>query len=135
MTRGNKESANDRRVKHRFAFEREMRYKVMEDYQVVAEGTGRTVDISSGGVAFEAAGIKTGTTVELSISWPVLLGEACLMRLMVVGRVVRAGKSEAACTIDRYEFRTQGKVCRSPASPGWPGVLDKNTKGELAPRP
>jgi hypothetical protein len=105
------ETSNDRRSKHRFALKRELRYKILQSDRIIGNGTGQTVDISSGGVAFEYAGyLKQGALIELSISWPVLLDETCLMRLIICGRVVRAGKRTAACTIDRYEFRTQARA-------------------------
>jgi len=106
---------HDRRSKHRFAIRRELHFKVMERERVVSKGAGRTIDISSVGVAFEGAGkFKPGALVQLSISWPVLLDETCLMQLMIVGRVVRVGKPEVACTIDRYEFRTQARLAPNP---------------------
>jgi len=106
---------NDRRSKHRFAIQRELHFKVMERERVVSKGVGRTVDISSIGVAFEAAGkFKPGALVQLSISWPVLLDETCKMQLMIVGRVVRTGNQDVACTIDRYEFRTQARLAPNP---------------------
>ncbi|PWU03776.1 MAG: hypothetical protein C5B51_18280 [Terriglobia bacterium] len=114
MTMWNEELGLDRRTKHRFALERELRYKVFENDRVVASGVGRTINISSRGVAFECGPVKPGALVELSIGWPVLLGETCLVRLIVMGRVVRAGKYNAACTIDRYDFRTQAKVSPNP---------------------
>ena len=99
---------NDRRSKHRFAIERELRFKVYESDRVVSAGLGRTVDISSAGVAFRLAGrVTQGAQVQLFISWPVLLDETCHMQLFVTGRVVRAASDHAACTIDRYEFRTK----------------------------
>jgi len=106
---------HDRRSKHRFAIQRELHFKVMERERVVSKGVGRTVDISSVGVAFEAAGqFKPGALVQLSISWPVLLDETCKMQLMIVGRVVRTANHDIACTIDHYEFRTQARVAPNP---------------------
>jgi len=138
MIMSNREFGNDRRTKHRFAMQREVRFKVLENDRIVANGTGRTIDISSGGVAFEAPCVKAGALVELSISWPVLLAESCLMRLIVFGRVVRTGKRDAACTIDRYEFRTQGRVCKDPVQAAingplrrWAGTMER----ELRPEP
>ena len=106
---------NDRRSKHRFAIRRELHFKVMERERVVSKGIGHTVDISSVGVAFEAPGkFKPGSPVQLSISWPVLLDETCRMQLMIVGRVVRTGEQNVACTIDHYEFRTQARLAPNP---------------------
>ena len=126
---------NERRSKHRFTLQRELRFKVLENDRIVKSGTSQTIDISSGGVAFEAGCLKDGALVELSISWPVLLDETCLMRLIVFGRVVRAGKRSTACTIDRYEFRTQARVCQpQPAARvtstlrRWAGTVDREMK-------
>ena len=104
-------TGNERRGKSRFAIRRELRFKILEKEQVVSTGNGRTVDLSSQGLAFETASkLSVGQLMELSISWPVLLDETCLMQLVVFGHVVRARRSFVACTIDRYEFRTQRRV-------------------------
>jgi hypothetical protein len=103
----------DRRTKCRFPMQRELRFKMFQNDRLVFTGVGHTVDISSSGVAFEARGVKTGYQVELSIGWPVLLDETCRVRLIVLGRVVRAGQGIAACTLDRYEFRTQSRVTQA----------------------
>jgi PilZ domain len=101
----------DRRGKSRFAIRRDVRFKILEKEQVVSTGNGRTVDLSSQGVAFETASkLAVGELLELSISWPVLLDETCLMQLVVCGHVVRTRRNVVACTIDRYEFRTQRKA-------------------------
>src|ERR1035438_10021792 len=66
---------DDRRSKFRFAMERNVRYKVAEDGVVVAAGSGQTINMCSNGVAFVSEHPLTpGGLVELSISWPVLLG-------------------------------------------------------------
>jgi hypothetical protein len=101
---------NDRRAKHRFAIERELRFKVL-DGESRMTGIGNTLDISSGGVAFETmTKLLPGALMEISISWPVLLDHTCLMRLVVLGRVVRTRRQVVACTVDKYEFRTQARV-------------------------
>ena len=101
----------DRRGKSRFAIRRELRFKILEKEQVVSTGNGCTVNLSSQGVAFETpTTLSVGELLELSISWPVLLDETCLMQLVVFGHVVRTRKNVAACTIDRYEFRTQRRA-------------------------
>jgi hypothetical protein len=102
---------NERRSKLRFGMQREARYKLLEDDRIVASGSGNTINIGSGGVAFTAEHhLKPGAFIELSISWPVLLDETCPMRLIVYGRVLRSGSRKAVCTIDKYEFRTQARA-------------------------
>ena len=108
------EKAFDRRSKRRFAIRREMRYKLLRDQTVVEVGQGETIDIGSGGIAFTTeSDAPAESYVELSISWPVLLDENCAMRLIIFGRVVRSESGRSACTIDKYEFRTQAKALRT----------------------
>jgi len=40
----------------------------------------------------------------------VLLDESCPMRLIVFGRVIRSEGGRSACSIDKYEFRTQARA-------------------------
>src|SRR5258708_14664918 len=78
----------ERRLKHRFAIQREIRYKMTADGAVVASGSGETLNVGSGGVSFATeSSLMVGAFVELSISWPVLLDEICPMRLIVFGRI------------------------------------------------
>lgn len=121
MGSGNyREKDNDRRAKHRFAIERELRFKVLDGERPTTTGIGNTVDISSGGVAFETmTKLLPGTLMELSISWPVLLDDTCLMRLVVLGRVVRTRRQIVACTVDKYEFRTQARAPQNQPLPSF----------------
>jgi hypothetical protein len=109
----------ERRNKRRFPMQREVRFKLFEADRLIMAGTGQTINISSGGVAFETtnkAGIPAapGTLIELSISWPVLLDETCLMRLVTFGHVARTRQQVTVCTVERYEFRTQARACPAP---------------------
>jgi hypothetical protein len=102
---------NDRRTKTRFRIWRELRYKVLSKGNALQSGTGNTVDLSSGGVAFLTdQPLAAGMPVELSISWPALLDAVCPMRLSIVGRILRVDGRRAVCTVDRHEFRTQGML-------------------------
>lgn len=101
---------NERRSKVRFPFERELRYKLLKDNAVVESGVGRTINMSSGGVAFLLDhDLKPGAYIELAISWPVLLENSTPMRLIAFGRVLRSAGHRSVCTIEKYEFRTQAR--------------------------
>src|ERR1035441_3601642 len=101
----------ERRSKTRFPIHRDLRYKLLEDDEVIESGMGETIDMASGGMAFQIEhSLKVGAFVELSISWPVLLDDSCAMRLIVFGRIVRAWGKRSACRVHRYEFRTQARV-------------------------
>jgi hypothetical protein len=121
---------NDRRSKFRFAMERDVRYKLAEDGVVVAAGSGQTIDMCSGGVAFVTEQALTpGGLVELSISWPVLLDETCPMRLIVFGRVLRGTGCRTVCTIDKYEFRTQARTFQASVTTRGEGMLHRWADG------
>jgi hypothetical protein len=111
-----KDLAVERRKKARFPMNRDVRYKVLEGDTIVEFGMGTTLDMGSGGVAFLTEHqLLVGSFIELSISWPVLLEDSCPMRLIVFGRVVRSSGRLTACTVDKYEFRTQARVVRELA--------------------
>jgi hypothetical protein len=66
--------------------------------------------MSSGGLAFRAdQALKTGSFIEVSISWPALLDDSCPMRLVVFGRLLRSENGICACSVNKYEFRTQAR--------------------------
>ena len=80
-------------------------------------GSGKIMDISGGGVQFTTEVMLTsGMTIEISMTWPVLLNDSCPMKLMIYGCVVRSNDKSAAVAIERYEFRTQGRSLQ--AQPG-----------------
>jgi len=112
-----KRPRNERRSKFRFAIERDLRYKVVADGVMAAPGSGQTINIGSGGIAFRSDQPLTPTRyVELSISWPALLDQTCPMRLIVFGRVLRCNGRKSVCSIERYEFRTQSRTFQ-PSEP------------------
>src|SRR5258706_15045516 len=92
--------STERRTKYRFEMQRELRYNLTGDGIPSVAGTGRTINLCSAGVAFEAEHeMPPRGFVELSISWPVLLDDSCPMRLIVFGRVLRAAGQSAVCSI------------------------------------
>jgi hypothetical protein len=117
---------NDRRSKLRFSIQRETRFKMLEDGVVTAAGTGYTINVGSGGVAFTAGHPLTlGAFVELSVSWPVLLDDTCPMRLIVFGRVLRSSTKKTVCSIDKYEYRTQARSFPSDGPPRSDSTLQR----------
>jgi c-di-GMP-binding flagellar brake protein YcgR len=110
--------SHDRRSKRRYPIELPVQYKIMKNYLVMGTGSGTSLDLSSGGIAFTSnAPLKIGSYLELSISWPVLLNQSCPLKLVASGRVVRSDQNRTAISLDRYEFRTSGaKTLRSVAA-------------------
>lgn len=108
------EDPDERRHKARFPIHRELKYRLMQDGRILEAGLGQTVNICSGGVAFSLdRELATGTFIELSISWPVLLDNGTPMRLVIFGRVLRSDEGVSACTVDKYEFRTQARTAQN----------------------
>lgn len=95
----------DRRDDRRYPIELELQYKVLARNRTHLRGSGRTRNMSSGGVLFGGdQDLPPGAFVELSIRWPVLLQNTSPLTLLVVGRVVRSGDRTVAVKTSRYEF-------------------------------
>jgi hypothetical protein len=103
-------SARDRRSKYRFPMQCDLRYRLLKDGAPLETGLGHTIDIGSGGVSFAVDhDLPSGHFIELAIRWPVLLDDSCPMQLVVFGRVLRCQDGKCACTVGKYEFRTQAR--------------------------
>ena len=91
--------------------EREIRYRVLEQDRIVAVGSGKTLNLSSNGVAFVTDhDLPTGAFIELSIAWPALLENRCPLQLVGFGRVLRSSDRIVAVTLEQYEFRTMARI-------------------------
>jgi hypothetical protein len=100
--------AGDRRSDRRYDITLELRWKLIRRRRVLDTGTGTTLDLSSGGILFESERqLPAGGSIELSISWPVMLNNVAPLQLVVTGRVVRAAGRRAAIRMVQHEFRTQ----------------------------
>lgn len=97
----------DRRVSARFPLQLDLRYqRAQKSAPWIA---GRTVNISSSGLLFEANSEPApGGRVRLSVAWPVALDQKAALRLIILGRVVRVFGGQVAVAIHRFEFRTTG---------------------------
>jgi hypothetical protein len=101
----------ERRAKKRFVMEREIRYRVLEQDKIIAVGSGKTLNLSSAGVAFVTDNeLPVGGFIEVSIAWPALLENRCPLQLIGFGRILRTSERTVACTLEQYEFRTLARV-------------------------
>jgi hypothetical protein len=99
----------DRRLQRRYPIELELEYRIIKDEKVVSTGSGKTGNISSGGVLFHAAdGVPNGPNVELSVRWPAVLGNAPFLELRISGRLVRSDSNGIAMHMSRYHFQKLG---------------------------
>jgi hypothetical protein len=91
--------------------EREIRYRVLEQDKIIAVGSGKTVNLSSNGVAFVTDNdLPPGAFIEVSIAWPALLENRCPLQLIGFGRVLRSAGARSHAPVEQYEFRTLARV-------------------------
>jgi hypothetical protein len=101
----------ERRESSRFPLQENVQYRLVNSRDQNGVGSGRTLDMSSSGISFTTeAPLPPGCLLELAVDWPARLDGTCPLRLVAVGRVVRASRASAAVRIVRYEFRTRRSV-------------------------
>jgi glycine/D-amino acid oxidase-like deaminating enzyme len=99
---------SDRRGNSRFPVREEVRYRLLRAKSQDIQGTGKTIDMSSGGVFFATKGeLPHGRLVEFSVNWPARLGGVCPLQFVAVGRVVRSDGAGVVVSIKRYQFKTR----------------------------
>jgi len=99
----------DRRLQRRYPVELDLEFRIVEDDKVVSTGTGKTGNMSSGGVLFFAPeGVPSGPHVELAVRWPAVLGNAPFLELRIFGRLVRSDSQGIAMRMSRYHFEKLG---------------------------
>ena len=98
-------SKGDRRKSERFPIKLQARYKIVGRPNI--SGIGRTINISGRGILFTTEyTLAERQPIELAVSWPAKLNDTIPLQLVALGHVVRAEESQAAITIEQYEFKT-----------------------------
>jgi len=116
-----RKTGGDRRADRRYEISLELRWKVIRRRQTIDTGSGRTIDLSSGGILFEASRpLPAGRNVELSIAWPALLQNVTPLQLIAYGRIVRSDGYRAAMRMSQHEFKTLGTGGSDPLGPRAP---------------
>jgi c-di-GMP-binding flagellar brake protein YcgR len=115
--------SGDRRSDKRYDIQLDLRWKLIRRKRVLETGIGRTVDLSSGGIMFDAGRpLPAGLNVELSVSWPAMLHNTAAMQLVITGKIVRSDRQYVAVESTQHEFRTVATVSdRSQAMAVAPG--------------
>ena len=100
---------DERRSHNRYRISLEVEYTLLNGVHIERLGYGRTVNVSSKGILFEADNaLPAGSSIQLAIEWPFLLDGECSLRLHVRGIVIRSDAKYAAVQMAHYEFRTVG---------------------------
>ena len=99
----------DQRSNGRYPIALELQYKLLNKGRVQSLGSGKTLNISSGGVLFEADHLLPASgPIELALNWPFLLEGVCGLKLVMRGRIVRCNARAIAVKAEFHEFRTAG---------------------------
>jgi hypothetical protein len=99
----------DRRIDHRYDISLDLRWQLVHRRRVILSGTGRTLDLSRGGIRFDAGQrLPVDLAIELAIAWPTLPQSLRKMQLLVSGRIVRTSGTQVAIRMSQHVFRTVG---------------------------
>lgn len=95
----------DRRSDRRYDMRLPVRYRLLRGSRVLYEGTGTTVNVSRGGVAFETERfLPSGLSIQLWVEWPVLHRGREPMVLRLAGRILRCDGEEVGVRTTWHEF-------------------------------
>lgn len=79
---------------------------------------GKILNVSSSGVRFTTERtLSVGQTVEVTVEWPALIDNKCLMKLVIEGWVARSDSNSAAVKIEHYEFAPAPPVIGDGCNP------------------
>lgn len=118
----------ERRNDRRYEINLDVRWKLVRRRRVIDSGVGFTLDLSRGGIRFQAGRLlPVGLNIELSVAWPARLHNVAAMQLSVQGKIVRSSNGWAAIRTVQHEFRTLGIPSEHrqalPKMGNTPGVL------------
>ena len=100
----------DRRRRRRYPLRLEVTFRIVTRGYICQTGTGTTRDVSSVGIAFATeTPLNPGSSIELSLAWPMHLPNGCPLQLLIFGKVTRAADGVTAVRVQRYEFRTRAQ--------------------------
>jgi len=103
----------DQRLHQRYPIILNVEFKLLIKGRVERLGSGRTRNISSGGIFFEVnEALPAQGKIELAMDWPFLLEGVCALKLVMRGRIVRSDAKGIAVKIAHHEFRTAGTRSR-----------------------
>lgn len=101
--------AFEQRLHPRYPIVLDVEYRLINRGRIERLGSGRTLNISSGGVLMEVPEqMPSGGLIELLLNWPFLLEGVCPLKLVMRGRIVRCDANGVAIKARHHEFRTAG---------------------------
>ena len=99
---------NNRRRTQRFPLVYPIRYRLLDEEDAEAGGTGYTINLGSGGMLFVTEQtLNTEERVELCMAWPVKKDHQIPLELLATAKVVRCEDRRIAVEILQWGFRLQ----------------------------
>ena len=99
----------ERRIDYRYDISLDLRWQLVHRRRVILSGTGRTLDLSRGGIRFDAGQrLPVDLAIELTIAWPMPLHNLRKMQLLVSGRIVRTSGTQVAIRMSQHQFHVVG---------------------------
>jgi c-di-GMP-binding flagellar brake protein YcgR len=97
----------EQRVNRRYPIALDVQYKLHNDQQEMRSGSGRTLNISTGGILFHTKDpLPASGEIDLALEWPLLLDRTCPLRLLARGQIVRSDERGTAVRLLSHDFRT-----------------------------
>jgi hypothetical protein len=95
----------EQRLHRRFPIILDVQYELLNGNPITRFGSGRTVNISSGGVFFETEGdLPIGGPIELIMDWP--LKDVQNLKMIMQGNIIRRDATGTAVKVTRRQLRT-----------------------------
>jgi hypothetical protein len=99
----------DRRMDNRYEIGLDLTFTYRSEGGTMC-GTGRTTDLSRGGVRFTTDSlVPDGVDAELNIAWPFLLQDVIPLTLVMPGKVLKTDERGTVMEAVSYAFRTCGR--------------------------
>ena len=99
----------ERRSNLRYPLELDLVVRRRGGQSEAATVPGKTVNMSSSGILFEAdSNLTPGEVLQVAINWPAKLDYRCPLKMIVSGKVVRCSEGRDAVAILQYAFKTMG---------------------------
>ena len=99
------ETEPEQRAHTRYTITLDLSYRLLSRGRVVQFGSGRMLNISTGGILFETIdALPSQCPIELTIDWPFLFNRICPIKLVIQGHVVRNDGNRFAVIIHRHKF-------------------------------
>ncbi|MDE3167232.1 MAG: PilZ domain-containing protein [Acidobacteriota bacterium] len=106
MMRRTKPDIKNRRAHTRHQFATALRYRGWRQDTVLCSGSGRTIDMSAGGITLDLGrALEPGAELEMALEWPGIYHDRPRMRLYVWAEVLRSTPESTAVRILTHEFQ------------------------------